>query len=113
MCLGRLSIACGRSSAGLSLRESGVCLDGLLDRAARFGKVVRYHDRVNLDACIEREEPRLGDRWDLRSVLHLEKNEPRALAVAVREIRGLWLQVCQNRRSEEHTSELQSHSDLV
>jgi len=83
-----------RSNRGLDgVHESGVFLDSLLDRAARFGKVVRYHDRVNLDACIEREEPRLGDRWDLRSILHFEKNEPRALAVAIREICGLWLQV--------------------
>ena len=36
---------------------------------------------MNFDACVEREEPRLGDGWDLGSILHVEKNESRALAV--------------------------------
>jgi hypothetical protein len=51
---------------------------------------------MNLNACIERKEPRLGDGWDLRSILHLEKNEPRALTVVVRKIDGLRFQICQN-----------------
>ena len=44
-------------------------------------------DWVNLDAGIEREEPRFSDGRDVRSILHLEKNEPRALAVGVRKIK--------------------------
>jgi hypothetical protein len=32
----------------------------------------------------------------LRSILHLEKNEPRALPVVVGKINGLRLQICQN-----------------
>jgi hypothetical protein len=51
---------------------------------------------MNLNAGIERKEPRLGDGWDLRSVLHVEKNERRSLTVAVRKINGLRLQVRQN-----------------
>ena len=51
---------------------------------------------MNLDACIERKEPRLSDRRDLRSILHLGKNKPRALTVAIGKIDGLRLQVCQN-----------------
>jgi len=51
---------------------------------------------MNLDACVERKEPRLGDGRDLRSILHLEKNEPRALSVTVRKIDGFGFQICQN-----------------
>jgi hypothetical protein len=46
---------------------------------------------MNLNACVEREEPRFGDGWDLRCILHLEKNERRSLTVAVGEINGLRL----------------------
>ena len=58
---------------------------------------------MNLNACIEREEPRLSDSWDLRSILHVEKDVPRALTVAVGKIDGLRLQIRQNgldRRAE-------------
>src|ERR687892_533244 len=51
---------------------------------------------MNLNTCIERKEPRLGNSWNFRGVFHLEKNEPRALTVVVRKIDGLWLQICQN-----------------
>jgi hypothetical protein len=51
---------------------------------------------MDLDAGIEREEPRLGDGRDLRSVLHVEKNIPCALAVVVGKINGLRLQIRQN-----------------
>ena len=51
---------------------------------------------MNLDACVERKEPRLGDGWDLRSILHVEKNVPRALAVAVGKIDCLGLYVREN-----------------
>ena len=51
---------------------------------------------MNLDACIEREEPGLSDGWDLGSILHLEKNERRSLTVAVRKIDSLRLQIRQN-----------------
>ena len=51
---------------------------------------------MKLDAGIEREKPRLGDGWDLRSILHIENNERRSLAVAVGKINGLRLQVRQN-----------------
>src|SRR5438876_270814 len=76
---------------------SSVFLDRFLDRAPRPGQVVGYHDRVNLDARIEREEPWFGDRRNLRRVLEIEENEPRALAVGVREIDRLRLQVSQDR----------------
>src|SRR4026208_875364 len=50
---------------------------------------------MNLYACIERKEPRLSNGWDLRSILHVEKDERRALTVIVGEIDGLRLQICQ------------------
>src|SRR5437773_4176592 len=51
---------------------------------------------MNLNARIERKEPRLSDGWDLRSILHLEKNKTCALTVVVRKIDGLRLQFCKN-----------------
>jgi len=51
---------------------------------------------MNLDACIERKKPRLSDGWDLRGILHIEKNESRALTVAVGKIDGLGFQIRQN-----------------
>ena len=51
---------------------------------------------MNFNAGIEREEPRLGDGWDLRSILHVEKNERRSLTVAVGKIYSLRLQIRQN-----------------
>src|ERR1700683_3152684 len=48
---------------------------------------------MKLNARIEREEPRLGNRWDLRSVLHFEENKRRPLTIVVREVNGLWLQI--------------------
>ena len=50
---------------------------------------------MKLNAGIERKEPRLGDGWDLRCILHLEKNERSSLTVAVGKIDGLRLQICQ------------------
>jgi hypothetical protein len=52
---------------------------------------------MDLNACIEREEPRLSDGRDLRRILHLEKSERRSLTVAVgKKIDGLRLQIFQN-----------------
>ena len=48
---------------------------------------------MKLNARIEREEPRLGNRWDLRSVLHFEKKKRRPLTIVVCEVNGLWLQI--------------------
>jgi hypothetical protein len=48
---------------------------------------------MNLNAGIEREESRLGDSGDLRSILHLEKDERRSLTVAVGKINDLRLQI--------------------
>src|SRR5664279_1638223 len=83
--------------------RSGVFFDCLVDCTASPIEVLGYHDRVNLDAGIEREEPRFRDGRDMRSILHLDKNEPRALAIVVRKINRLRLQICQNgldRRAE-------------
>ena len=52
---------------------------------------------MNLNACIEREEPRLGDGRDLRSILHFKKDERRSLTVAVGKINSLRLRIRQNR----------------
>src|SRR5438034_1863619 len=68
---------------------SGKLLDRLLDRTPRLGQIVRGHDRVKLDARIEREHPRFRDRRNLRSVLQIEENEARTLAIVVRKIDGL------------------------
>ena len=85
-----------QSIQSLAPEQSGVFLYCLLDRASSPGEVIRYHYRVNLNARVEREEPRFSDGWDLGSVLHIEENERCALPVVVREINGLWLQICHN-----------------
>jgi hypothetical protein len=50
-------------------------------------------DRMKLNARIERQKPRLGNRWDLRCVLHFEENKRRPLTIVVCEVNGLWLQI--------------------
>src|SRR5437899_11464823 len=75
--------------------RSGVFLNCLLDRASSPGEVVRYHYRMNLNARVEREEPRFSDRWDLGSVLHFEEKKRRPLTIVVREINGFGLQIRQ------------------
>jgi hypothetical protein len=65
---------------------SSVFLDRVIDSGSSFGQVSWYHDRMNLDTCVECKEPRLSDGWDLRRILHLEENESRALTVVVGKI---------------------------
>ena len=48
---------------------------------------------MKLNARIEREEPRLGNRWNLRGVLHFKEKKRRPLTIVVREINGLGLQI--------------------
>src|SRR5207249_424060 len=52
-------------------------------------EVLRDHDGMEFDPRVEREEPWLGDRGDLRCVLHLEEDERGTLTVVVREVRRL------------------------
>jgi hypothetical protein len=44
---------------------------------------------MNLNARIERQEPRLGNRRDLRSVLHFQENKCRPFTIIVCEVNGL------------------------
>jgi hypothetical protein len=58
---------------------------------------------MDLDGSVECQKPRLGDGWNLGGILHLEEDVPGALAVVVREIDRLGLQVGQDgldRRAE-------------
>ena len=52
---------------GLDLvsKLSAVLLDGRLDRTASLGQISWHHHRMYLNARIERQEPRLGNRGDL------------------------------------------------
>jgi hypothetical protein len=43
------------------MRLSGVFPDCILDGAAGFCQIIWCHDGTDLDACVKREEPRLGD----------------------------------------------------
>ena len=63
----------------------------------RLGQIGRHHHRMTLDGGVERQEPRLGDGRDLRSVLHVEKQVAAALAVIVGEVHSFRLEVRENR----------------
>ena len=52
--------------------SSAVSGDRRGDGGTGPGQIVRHHYRVKFHARIERQEPRLGDRRDLRGVLHVE-----------------------------------------
>ena len=44
---------------------SAVLVDGSFDGTACLGEIIRHHHWMTLNARIKREEPRLGNRWDL------------------------------------------------
>jgi hypothetical protein len=48
-----------------SLALSAVLLSGRLDGATGPAEIIGYHHRMDLDARIQRQEPRFGNRRDL------------------------------------------------
>ena len=48
-----------------AFERSAILLDGSFDGTASPAEILRHHHRMNLDAGIEREEPRLSNRRDL------------------------------------------------
>ena len=53
------------SPCKMALKLSAVLLDGRLDGTASLGQITWHHHRMYLNARIERQEPRLGNRGDL------------------------------------------------
>src|SRR5574341_1996306 len=80
----------------MALALSAVLLDGCLDGTASPGEILWHHHRMDLNARIEREKPRLGNRGDLGGVLHVEEKKRRPLSIVVREIHGFGLQIRQD-----------------
>jgi hypothetical protein len=52
---------------------------------------------MDLDARVKRQEPGLGDSWNLRSVLHIENDKPCPHSIVVGEVSRLGFQVGKNR----------------
>src|SRR5262245_4148269 len=73
---------CRPWSCPTSHESSGVLLHRFLHRARSPREIGRDHHRVNLDASVERHEPRLANRRDLRRIVHVEEDHAAALAVA-------------------------------
>jgi hypothetical protein len=48
---------------------------------------------MDLNARIEREEPRLGNRWNLCGVMHFEEEKRRPLPIVACEVDSLGLQI--------------------
>src|SRR5205807_3129925 len=71
----------------ISLSAGGLAISfySPLDSGARIGKIVAVHRGSHRQARIERQKPRLGDRWQLRRVLHIEKNVAGPFAIIFRE----------------------------
>ena len=59
------NLAWNSISCKTALKLSAVLLDGRLDGAASLGQISWHHHRMYLNARIERQEPRLGNRGDL------------------------------------------------
>src|SRR5271169_4403827 len=70
----------------ISDRNSAVLLDRAIDVLFALGQIIGVHHRLELDAGVERQEPRLGSGGHLRRVLHVEKDVPRSLPVIVSKV---------------------------
>jgi hypothetical protein len=80
----------------MALVLSAVLLGCRLDGTASLGQIPWDHHWMNLNACVQRKEPWLYNRWDLGGILHFEENKPRPLTIGVQEISGFRLQILQN-----------------
>jgi hypothetical protein len=90
-CVCSTTTGCWSTGPSASSSKSRVLLDRLCDRLTGSGQVIRDHDWAKRDARIEGEEPRFRERRNLRRVLHLQKEKPRALTVVVGKVHGLRL----------------------
>lgn len=61
-----------------------VFLSCLPNRTTARSQILRVHDWPQGDRCVEREKPRLGDRWNLRRVLHIEHDSTAPPAFIIR-----------------------------
>src|SRR5271169_3129124 len=77
----------------ISDRNSAVLLDRAIDVLFALGQIIGVHHRLELDAGVERQEPRLGGGGYLRRILHVEKDVPRSLPIVVGEVGCFWLEV--------------------
>src|SRR5580692_1718376 len=68
-----------------------------LDTGASFLQIVHVHGGMNLDMRIESQKPGLGHGGNLRGILQVEEDETASLAMLVRKISCLGLEVTQNR----------------
>lgn len=80
----------------MALPLLAILLDGCLEGTIGSAEILRHHDRMDLNARIEREKLRLDNRGDLGGVLHVEEKKCRPLSIVVREIHGFGLQICQD-----------------
>ena len=58
----------------MALVFSAVLLGCRVDGTASLGQIPWDHHWMNLNACVQRKEPWLGNRWDLGGILHFEEN---------------------------------------
>src|SRR5262245_59199864 len=76
-----------------ALVRSTILLDSRLASTARLHEILRHHDRMQFNARIEREEPRLDNRRYLGGVLHVEDQQGRPFPLIIDEIHGLGLHI--------------------
>src|SRR5581483_10957282 len=50
------------------------------------GEILRRHYRMNLDVCVEGEEPRLGKRWNLGGIRKIDDQDGAAPAIVVHKV---------------------------
>ena len=93
-----VSLLCPNRSAPLTLQAafwtmalefSAVLLGCRLDGTASLGQIPWDHHRMNLNACIQCQEPRLGNRWEgffslLRELSLLKKYLMNTIQLGVR-----------------------------
>src|ERR1700723_1888963 len=75
--------------------SSAVLLYRLFDARAALGEILQRHGRPHRELRIEREKERLRDGGQLRRLLHVEEDVPRALAIVFGEIGRFGLELAQ------------------
>ena len=63
---------------------------------AGFGQILGEHDRMKLYLSVEREEPGLGNRRNLRSAFQMDNQYPAAAATEFRKVGCLRLQIVED-----------------
>ena len=86
-----------RGETGAELRLRAEFLHGAFNAWDCFGQIVCVHDRAERHLGIKRKEPGFGYGRYLGRLGQVKKDEPGALPVVIRKIRGLGFEVIQNR----------------